>query len=203
MPPLAPSRRTHLVTGPGAPAFQLTQEVRGKAPFVEYFPSHAALAERVRALLNCRPPYSWREWTVPFDNLLEPLPKWADCRLVAHSRRGNALSIAELLAAGERNLQERYGLYRNRYFSGYTPGSGLPVPHTGRRGSGHGYRHVRTTNETCLNNLVVEEDGEVPVRAARRGHNLPNSWDDVPRGHERSWKSQYIGRKAWDRPGRG
>lgn len=70
-----------------------------------------------------------------------------------------------------------------------------PVQGTGRRGYGRYYRRIRTTNEHRLNMGVMLDEGKMLVRGPRR--NLPNSWDDIGRTIQRSWKVQGKGRKSW------
>lgn len=54
------------------------------------------------------------------------------------------------------------------------------------------FRNVRTINE-----LRQAADPEIKpfIRAKRQGHNLPNSWDDIPRSREKSWTFRQL-RKA-------
>lgn len=69
-----------------------------------------------------------------------------------------------------------------------------PVPCTGKRTWGHWLRHPKTTSERRVttgheNDEDLLEYG-VKIRGRRRGHNLPNAWDDIPRSEKgRSWKN--------------
>lgn len=74
------------------------------------------------------------------------------------------------------------------------------VKHPGRRRSAyrHWLRYPRTTAERRQNCLVIQEDGEPPIRGRRSAAMLPNAWDDVYRRQERGWKSQ---RKTQHRAG--
>lgn len=68
-----------------------------------------------------------------------------------------------------------------------------PVPFTGHSGShGHYYRHPHTYRD-----IRVNSDPELApyVRNARK--HLPTSWDDIPRNHDRGWKSQKK-RHQWE-----
>ena len=77
----------------------------------------------------------------------------------------------------------RYGRYR------FWNGQG-PVPYTGKHGTGHWYRRIRTFGEHRAAVGVVREAGEPAFRAARTRHNLPSAWDDqrVVARKDRSWK---------------
>ncbi len=50
------------------------------------------------------------------------------------------------------------------------------------------WRHPGTASERRMNSLVLIEDGEVGPRVARTPRHLPTAWDDIYRGHSRSWK---------------
>lgn len=66
------------------------------------------------------------------------------------------------------------------------------VPGTGRRHGGHYHRRPKTQGERRINQFLGEEheDGAPRVRAKRSSHNLPDSWDDLSREHERrTWKA--------------
>lgn len=75
-----------------------------------------------------------------------------------------------------------------------------PVPgiHKARGGSGW-LRSIQTTQENRLNALVLPDEGEIAVRAARNQKNLPTAWDDFLRNPQRSWKAQRKGRRQWAR----
>lgn len=124
----------------------------------------------------------------------------SDCRTYeAFSRTGAALQIASILAIGtslERHTPtpKRHRRFRHAYI-GYGP-----VPGTRKCRGGHGFtRHIGTMPEHRMNALVVSDDLEAYPRPARRGKNLPTSWDDQMRHVDRCWKSQRKGRKSWDR----
>lgn len=110
---------------------------------------------------------------------------------------GKQLNLDEILAWFNRQRQAQWsGLRRGGPYE-YRRG---PVGGTRcSRGGGGFMRHMRTTAERRLNALVLKDEGEVPARVARTGHNLPNSWDDYRRHQERCWKAQHKGRKSWDR----
>ena len=115
---------------------------------------------------------------------------------------GKLLPMATLLARG-RVLVERKERTRYRYLSRWKfpvyCGVG-PVPGVRKwRGGRRCMRRMKTTGEQRLNALVLREEGEVAVRAARNAHNLPSSWDDHLIQRECSWKSQHKGAKSWDR----
>lgn len=68
-----------------------------------------------------------------------------------------------------------------------------PIPHTGtkyRRGGF--YRYPRTFNEIRQNSIPEYKEF---VRDRRK--HLPTVWDDIVRGHSRSWKDQSKKRKQW------
>lgn len=117
-------------------------------------------------------------------------------RQKALSPRGKLLNIAELVAWGRRLRRSGYWSHRAHVFR-----SG-PVPSTRKWRGGSGQTNCRTQAERRSNAMVVKEDGEVSVRAARLGFNLPCSWDGRYRDVERCWKSQHKGGKSWDRPAR-
>lgn len=67
---------------------------------------------------------------------------------------------------------------------------GVPVPGTGRWSPySKRYRHPATQQERAKSFWVAEE-GEPPVRNARRWRELPSVWDDRPRASygAKSWK---------------
>jgi hypothetical protein len=49
-------------------------------------------------------------------------------------------------------------------------------------------RHMKTAQEKRLYGMVLREDGEPPVRAARRPRALPDLYDDFWRHNEKNWK---------------
>ena len=51
------------------------------------------------------------------------------------------------------------------------------------------YRNVRSANE-----LRQASDPETKpyIRPARRANNLPNSWDDRPRGRTKAWTTRQL-----------
>lgn len=100
---------------------------------------------------------------------------------------GDPVTISELervdRAIVERNARRRpRGDFRN----GAWPAIGC---RRGHRGSS--YRLVATKNERTWTNADDDqmiEIGMVPKCAGRK-RDLPNSWDDIPRGRQRSWKA--------------
>lgn len=119
----------------------------------------------------------------------------------AFAPNGSLLKVGHLLQVGSGlNLAaRRFCCWRiaNRGYCGYGPVPGVRK----HRGGGGCCRRIRTTSERRLNALVLREEGEVAARPSRSGHGLPDSWDDIQRGHERNWKNQHKGRKSWDRCG--
>jgi hypothetical protein len=86
---------------------------------------------------------------------------------------------------GER-LYIRYGRFSYRYRID-------PVPWIWNRGGRYrGIRYPKTLNETKLNS---DEEMKEYVRGKRR--HLPNSYDDIPRRIQKSWKEQSKKRKQW------
>ncbi len=65
-----------------------------------------------------------------------------------------------------------------------------PVPFSGKCGGFKQFRKIKTTNERKWNLSVNKKY----VRAKRR--NIPNTWDDINRTHDKSWKSKKK-RKQW------
>lgn len=129
---------------------------------------------------------------------------WAPIKSVtAQSDHGHRFSVPELVAATEnRYREESWRRWRLRHLGGDLPAPfrRAPVPYTGKRPrySRSYLRQMRTMAERRLNALVLVEEGEVPARACRTSHNLPSSWDDIPREHDHGWKARHKGRKAWD-----
>lgn len=74
----------------------------------------------------------------------------------------------------------------------------IPCIHKARGGSGW-LRSIQTTQEIRLNALVLSAEGEIAVRAARNGKNLPTAWEDCLRDPQRSWKAQRKVSKQWAR----
>lgn len=114
---------------------------------------------------------------------------------------GKLLSMANLLARGRVLVEEegrnrpRYQLWRSRFvYCGVGPVPGVRKWRGGRRY----IRRMKTTAERRLNALVLREEGEVTIRAARNAHNLPDSRDDFVIQRENGWKAQHKGAKSWD-----
>jgi len=62
------------------------------------------------------------------------------------------------------------------------------------------HRKFSTTHERRQNIHAIMEYGDTIVRGKRRGHNLPNTWDDLPNrswGAASSWKHNSKRRKQW------
>jgi len=73
-----------------------------------------------------------------------------------------------------------------------------PVPRIHKARGGYGWlRRIQTTQENRLNALVLPDEGEIAVRAARNQKNLPTAWDDCLRDPQRSWKAQRKVSKQW------
>ena len=134
---------------------------------------------------------------IPFDHP-QPLTETYE----AFGVKGKSLIISDVLALGGRladaaraacRFKAVYGGYKGR---GSGPVSGV---HQSTSYFVCWYRSISTSAERRMNSLVLREEGEPAPRAARTGHNLPSSWDDISREHLRGWKSQFRGRKAWDR----
>jgi hypothetical protein len=66
-----------------------------------------------------------------------------------------------------------------------------------RRGGFRWFRTIHTSQEKRIHALVLNDEGEVPARAARSAKNLPTAWDDFLRVPQRSWKKQSKARKQW------
>ena len=116
--------------------------------------------------------------------------------------KGKPLVMSILLALGRRlDMAVRAARRFKATYGGYEGRGSGPVPGVHRSSSYFAcwYRSVGTTGERRMNSLVLREEGEPAPRAARTGGNLPSSYDDVARAHERGWKSQFRGRKGWDR----
>lgn len=113
------------------------------------------------------------------------------------------LSVDELYRWGKNQeiaeRKKRYSKFKwNRAFAQWN-GEG-PVPRTGRSGGKYRWhRHPATTAERRANQPQLRDEMEPSVRSARQSRSLPNAWDDVNRGWQRSWKTQFRGRKSWDR----
>lgn len=69
-----------------------------------------------------------------------------------------------------------------------------PVPYIRHRRGYKFYRRIRTTNELRQNTAPEMKEF---VRASRREHNLPTSWDERSRHIDNCWKSQRKCRKQW------
>jgi hypothetical protein len=117
--------------------------------------------------------------------------------LEAFSPSGRPLNLRGLLELAQSLHPKKYISRRGGFYCGYGP---VPGIHKNRGGRWGYFRNIQTTTEHRLNNLVVFEDGEVPARSARAGHNLPDSWDDIAHGRKSvGWKAQRKGRKSWMR----
>lgn len=119
------------------------------------------------------------------------------CHPRAYSPNDRALDVVALAAHGARLARNRWPRWWP-HCDGYVRRQG-PVPGIHRPHHGCSLRHPQTMSERRAAALVIAEDGEVGPRAARGLRHIPHSWDDRPRGSQRSWKSQHKGRKAWDR----
>lgn len=126
-------------------------------------------------------------------------------------RRGTLIDAGRLLEIGVHRLRLRgpYLIravsYRGHEFVQKTSravscrGHG-PVPNTAKRRGGYRFhRHPATHSERTLNAFYDISEGEPAPRKARAFGALPSERDDACRCVERNWKSQFKGRKAWDR----
>ncbi len=112
-------------------------------------------------------------------------------------RNGRPLQIQKVL--GVFDLEEHLGIRKTRRLEHGDRGRG-PVPriHKSRGGNGW-FRGIQTSHEIKLNELVLADEGEIPVRPARNKNNLPTAWEDFLRTPQRNWKVQRKARKQWDR----
>lgn len=62
-------------------------------------------------------------------------------------------------------------------------------------------RRPKTYGE-IKSSIVVDEEFEIPLRAKRRPHNLPSSWDDQFVHESKSWKRARL-KKQWQKNARG
>ena len=81
----------------------------------------------------------------------------------------------------------RYEKTRPNFRNGPVPGTG----HNGWKFKNY-YRRPATTRE--LRDICNPENKDY-IRNKRKY--IPTSWDDIPRGHSRSWKDQSKKRKQW------
>ena len=125
-----------------------------------------------------------REWKTYEIFSTSGKPVKVNCHLHAFYDLGNSsqrtFRVQRKVAHGVRGLGPVYGIHKSRGGSGY-------------------FRDVSTAAEMRLNSLVIFDDGELPVRAARHPKNLPNSWDDQFRQNQRNWKAQRKDRRQWER----
>ena len=163
---------------------------RTKERVVErFFSSLPDLADAVRAMLAPAP--TW--YGDPCD---QGLKRYRNVRV--YSPRGRALDIEALLSYGLRRHATRPHRW-NKPVPGYVRRAG-PVQGIRKWRGGRGCSSFAHMNERRLAAGVLREEGEVPPRAARNAHTLPDPWDDERwREAQRSWKTQRKGRKAWDR----
>lgn len=92
------------------------------------------------------------------------------------------------------NYEFSYGGYRyNRYGKYEFRRGSVPGIHryTYHRGCVH--RRIKTTQER---RNAVDKDVQPYIRGKRTFRNLPNSWDDIPRNSNHSWKAKKI-KKQW------
>lgn len=60
-----------------------------------------------------------------------------------------------------------------------------------------GFRNIKTAQERKWAHAWDDEEFAPKVRAARQGHNLPDSWDDYQRHSDKSWKTQSKRKYQW------
>ena len=136
------------------------------------------------------------------------------CTIVqAVSPNGKPMSLRELYAAGESCARERRASRRYQFWDGLGP-----VP--GTRKHRGGYRYFRrpqtiglragaagAADARCEEGLEALSEAmlrKIDARPSRNARNLPNSWDDIGRCIQRSWKEHGGKRgKQWDRAGAG
>jgi len=71
-----------------------------------------------------------------------------------------------------------------------------PIPGTGRKSRyGCWLRKPKTTQER---RMYLAHFGQGKMRAKRNFSNLPETWDDICRHHDRSWKNKKF-RKQWEK----
>lgn len=92
------------------------------------------------------------------------------------------------------NYEFSYGSYRYKKYGNYEFRRG-PVPgiHKSTRHRGSYYRRIRTTQER---RIAIDKDVLPYIRGKRTFRNLPNTWDEIPRNVDHSWKSKKI-KKQW------
>ena len=66
-----------------------------------------------------------------------------------------------------------------------------------KRGAYGWFRPIRTFQERKWAHAWDDEEFPPKVRAARQGKNLPNSWDDICRHNDKSWKTQSKRKHQW------
>lgn len=115
----------------------------------------------------------------------------------AFGPKGRPLPIDKVLNSYD--LKEHFSWRKKGAIAHGDRGHG-PVPHISKMRGGPGcLRYIQTTQEIRLNALVLPDEGEIPVRAARNPKNVPTAWDDFMRDPQRSWKAQRKGRRQWAR----
>lgn len=111
----------------------------------------------------------------------------------ARNKKRNAIEVGLLKRKGDGNKIKSDWAYRESW-SNYSQ----EVDYTN---DSFGYfRRISTTAEHRANAGCDADYGQGFVRGARRGHNLPNSWDDVSCGAyglKACWKHNSKRRKQW------
>lgn len=111
--------------------------------------------------------------------------------------KGRPLPIQKVLRGFD--LEEHLGI-REKWRSEHSDRGRGPIPHIHKSRGGSGwFRGIQTSQEIRLNELVLVNEGETPVRSARNKSNLPTAWEDFWRTPQRNWKEQRKARKQWDR----
>ena len=92
------------------------------------------------------------------------------------------------------NYEFSYGSYCYKRYGKYEFRRG-PVPNIHRisRHRGSYYRRVRTTQER---RMAVDKEIQAYIRGKRKFRSLPNSWDEIPREFDHSWKAKKM-KKQW------
>ena len=153
-----------------------------------------------------------------WEQTLEIMPRNGCARIVRRPRctivqaispNGKPISLRELYAAGQSAARERRASRRYQFWDGLGP-----VPGTRKHRGGYRYfRRPQTIGQrssACagarfddgLEALSESMLRKIDARPSRNARNLPNSWDDIGRCIQRSWKEHGGKRgKQWDRAG--
>jgi hypothetical protein len=102
------------------------------------------------------------------------------------------IQIENELAKKRKQLEKREAYKRSCVYE-FRKG---PVPRTGKYGTklGHYYRNP-STFKSKRNSLYIDEDGNKLIDV--RAKNLPDSYDDITRYRDKSWKTSCKVKKQW------